>query len=142
MCIDLVKAFEGLKLHAYKCPAGIWTIGYGTTAGVKEGDVIDQKTAEEYLLRDLKKSGEYVIKFVKVNISQSMLDALTSFVYNIGAGNFLGSTLLKQLNKGNPRSAAGEFKRWNKIRTFGGYVVSPGLERRRKAEAELFLNGL
>lgn len=132
---EIVKEFEGLRLEAYKCPADAWTIGYGHTLGVIPGDVITEKEAEILLAEDLEDAESAVNEYVKVKLNQNQFDALVSFVYNLGAGNFKSSTLLRKLNAGDYLGAANEFKRWNKA---GGKVLN-GLVRRRAAECNLFI---
>lgn len=132
--LDLIKSFEGLRLTAYKCPADVWTIGYGTTAGVKPGQTITKERAEELLREDVKRFEEQVLRLVKMPLTQGQFDALTSFVYNLGAGNLSNSTLLRLLNAGDYAGAAAQFERWNKA---GGKVLA-GLARRRAAERALF----
>lgn len=132
--INLVKSFESLRLEAYRCPAGIWTIGYGHTAGVKPGDVIDKQKAEQLLAEDLKQF-EAVINRECPNLNQNQFDALASFTFNLGEGALMKSTLLKCV-KANPMGAniRYEFSRWDKA---GGTQLA-GLVRRRKAEADLY----
>lgn len=132
--IDLIKSFEGLRLSAYKCPADVWTIGYGTTAGVQPGQTITKERAEELLREDVKRFEAQVLRLVKVPLTQGQHDALVSFVYNLGAGNLSNSTLLRLLNAGDYAGAAAQFDRWNKA---GGKVLA-GLVRRRAAERALF----
>lgn len=132
--IDLIKRFEGLRLSAYKCPAGVWTIGYGTTAGVKEGQVITKERADELLRDDVKRFEDQVLRLVKVPLTQGQLDALVSFTYNLGAANLGNSTLLRLLNAGDYKGAAAQFDRWNKA---GGKVLK-GLVTRRAAERAMF----
>lgn len=134
--IDLLKSFEGCRLKAYKCPAGIWTIGYGHTAGVTEGQAITFSQAEELLKQDLKRYETSVNSLVKVALSQGQFDALVSFTYNLGANALKTSTLLKKLNSGDYNGAAEEFERW----VYAGGKKLAGLERRRKAEKTLFLS--
>lgn len=138
--IDLIKSFEGCYLKAYKCPAGVWTIGWGTTEpidGVKphEGMVITQKQADELLIKNLKGYENAVNEYVTYSINQNQFDALVSFAYNCGNGALKTSTLLKKLNAGDVHGAANEFLRWNKA---NGKVLN-GLTRRREAERKLFL---
>lgn len=133
--INLIKEFEGCRLTAYKCPAGLWTIGYGHTAGVKESTTITQEQAEEYLKQDLEKFEKGVDGCVKVGINQNQFNALVSFAYNCGIGALQTSTLLKKLNSGDFNGAANEFLRWNKA---NGQALT-GLTRRRQAEREMFL---
>lgn len=133
--IDLIKAFEGLRLRAYKCSAGVWTIGYGHTGDVEPDDAITREEAEELLGGDLRRF-EYSVQLnVTVPISQNQFDALVSFSYNVGVGAFRKSTLLRKLNDLDVSGAADEFLRWNKA---GGQILS-GLIKRRKAERQLFL---
>lgn len=121
-------------MTAYKCPAGIWTIGYGHTDGVYKGQKISQNTAEEYLKSDLLKYEKGVENAVKVSLNQNQFDALVSFSYNCGIAALKYSTLLKKLNAGDYDVAAKEFSRWNKS---NGRVLL-GLARRRNAEKKLF----
>jgi len=140
--LNLIRHFEGLFLEAYKCPAGVWTIGYGHTGlrhadgTVKPGRRITAPEAGRLLWDDLnRKYAGDVRRMVKVSIAQHEFDALVSFHFNTGA---LGrSTLLKKLNAGDRKGAASEFQRW----TRGGGKVLPGLVRRRKAERHLFETG-
>ena len=133
--IDLVKRFEGFSPVAYLCPAGVWTIGYGHTAGVHEGDSIDGDTAEDFLREDLTSAEGAVEKYVKVPLKQWQFDALVSFTFNLGAGNLYSSTLLKKVNR-NPDdpSIRDEFKKW----VYAGGRVLQGLVDRRKAEADMY----
>jgi lysozyme len=132
--IDMIKGFEGFRSTAYKCLAGVWTIGYGHTKNVKPGQQITEEEAERVLRCDLKKAESAVSEYVKVPLTVSQKDALVSFVYNVGRGNFSKSTLLKKLNECDYTGAAEEFKRWTKA----GGKHSPGLENRRAKEAECF----
>lgn len=132
--IDLIKKFEGLELKAYLCPANVWTIGYGTTSNIKEGDIIDEETAELFLKKDVIRFENNVNTYVKVELSQNEFDALVSFTYNLGGGALKRSTLLKKLNEKNYTGASKEFDKWVKA---GGRVLR-GLVKRRKAERRLF----
>lgn len=133
--INLIKSFEGLRLHAYRCPAGVWTIGYGHTKGVKKGDMITELKAETLLIIDLQ-SFEYTInKLVKVPLTQEQFDSLASFVFNVGSANFQKSTLLRKLNNKDYNGAANEFGKWK----YANKKVLPGLVKRREAEKNLFL---
>ena len=133
-CIELVKQFEGFESEAYLCPANVWTIGYGRTRNVKEGDVITELQAERDLLEELVEFGEQVLRVVDVELTQKEFDALTSWTYNLGVGNLQSSTLLKKLNAGDKNSVPSEMLRWNKA---SGKVLE-GLTRRRQAEADLW----
>ncbi|MGP2504483.1 lysozyme [Pantoea ananatis] len=132
--IDLIKHFEGVKLKAYQCPAGIWTIGYGHTNNVKRGDVITEITADKFLRQDLESSEKCVITLVKVDYTQSQFDAMVSFVFNLGQGAFRTSTLLKKINSKDYAGASMEFIRWVNV----GGVKMAGLILRRRAEKILF----
>lgn len=134
--ITLIKEFETLRLNAYKCPAGVWTIGYGHTKDVKPGDVINETRAEYFLAEDLKEA-EAVVNRECPCVSQNQFDSLVSFTFNCGIGNFQKSTLLKCV-KANPENVniRYEFSRWNKSK---GMILA-GLIRRRKAEADLYFS--
>lgn len=135
--LALIKEFEGLRLEAYVCPAGIWTIGYGHTKDVQPGSEITEAQAEEYLLEDLLDSEEVVNSpFVKVPLDEDQFSALVAFTFNVGSYAFLESTLLKLLNKEDYQGAADQLLRWTK--GDGGEEL-PGLVRRRRAERALFL---
>ena len=130
--IELIKKFEGLRLVAYKCPAGVWTIGYGHTAGVHEGLKITPETAEYYLRCDLAKFVRHVndvdIKN-KYRFTQPQFDALVSFAFNIGNINQLTANGTR-----NKKTIASKMLLYNKA---GGRVIE-GLKKRREAEHELF----
>ena len=133
--LALIRQFEGLRLSAYKCPAGVPTIGYGTTKGVKMGDTITRDEADRLLLEDAQRFADHVKALVKVPLNQNQTDALVSFVYNIGPAAFGKSTMLKLINQGLLEDAANQFVRWNRA----GDQVLAGLTRRRMAERDLFL---
>ena len=130
--VSLIKQFEGCRLIAYKCPAGVWTIGYGHTAGVKEGDTITQETADAYLRNDLEKNEKAVLNYDSIyHFNQNQFDALVSFTYNCGVKN------LKNLTQSGKRTLSQisiKLPLYNKA----GGVVLRGLQRRRAAEKELF----
>ena len=134
--ISLIKEFEGLRLKAYKCPGGVWTIGYGHTAGVKPGIVITKAQAEEYLKADLIAFERY-LNGLGLALNQNQFDALVSFIYNVGTGNFSNSTLLRKV-RANPQenSIMDEFLRW----VYSKGRVLPGLQRRRLAEMKLYFS--
>ena len=132
--IDLIKHFEGCETTAYKCPAGVWTIGYGHIKGVKEGMQITEGQAEEMLVEELVEYEGYINDMVSVSLSQCQFDAMVSWVYNLGGGNLKASTLLKVLNAGDYDGVPAQMMRWNKA---GGKVLE-GLTRRRQAEADMF----
>ena len=132
--IALIKKFEGCELEAYQCSAGVWTIGYGHTKDVEEGDTISKDEAEEMLVEELHEYENYVNEYVNVALSQNQFDALVSWVYNLGPANLKSSTMLKVLNEGKYEDVPYQMKRWNKA---GGKVLD-GLVRRREAEALLY----
>lgn len=133
--IRLLKAFEGLYLRAYQDSVGVWTIGYGTTAGVRSGMVISEAEAEALLRKDLDRFEGVVRSLVTVPLTDDQYSALVVFAYNVGDGALGGSTLRKRLNGGDYGAAADEFLRWDKA---GGRSLL-GLSRRRRAERALFL---
>lgn len=135
-CIDLIKKFEGLKLESYKCPAGLFTIGYGNTqwengSRVLENQVIDIKRAEKLLMFWVNK---YVDR-ITVKCNQNQFDALVSFAYNVGITNFDSSTLKKKViaNPNDP-TIRDEFMKW--VSSRGKQLA--GLVKRREAEANLY----
>ena len=130
--VELIKHFEGCELDAYRCSAGVLTIGYGHTGDVKESDKIDQAMAELMLLRDLKRFEVGVSNYLKAHVTQNQFDALVSLAFNVGLGNFSTSTLLRMINAGSADAAADQFLRWNRA---GGKIL-PGLTRRRVAERQ------
>lgn len=137
--IKLIKEFEGEKLKAYLDPIGLLTVGVGHLVKKGEpyrlGQVISAAESERLLRDDLLEAETAVMKLVKVKLNDNQWGALVSFVFNLGAGNFQKSTLLKKVNARDYAGAAKEFERWNKA---GGKVLA-GLTRRRKAERDLFL---
>ena len=140
--LQLLKDFEGLRLNAYRCSAGVPTIGYGSTyypdnSNVKMGDVLrDKEEAEVLLIHTLVDYDIYVSKYTKsVKLTQYQFDALVCFAFNVGLGNLSKSTLLKKvLANPNDSNIALEFVKWNRA---GGEVVK-GLTKRRQKESELY----
>lgn len=135
-CIDLIKKFEGLRLESYKCPAGLWTLGYGNTQWengirVKENQVIDIQRAEKLLIYWVSKYADRIT----VKCNQNQFDALVSFAYNVGIGNFDSSTLKKKViaNPNDP-TIRDEFMKW--VSSRGKQLA--GLVKRREAEANLY----
>ena len=136
--LALIEQFEGLRLDAYPDPASggdPWTIGYGHTSGVKEGDTCTQEEAVEYLRSDCESSDACIDAHVEPELTQNQRDALISLIHNIGCGNFKNSTLCKLLNAGNMEGAGAQFARWDRA---AGKEMA-GLLKRREAEAELFM---
>lgn len=137
--LDLIKYYEGLRLTSYPDPGtggAPYTVGYGSTGpDVVAGMVIDQFEAEARLRRDLQRFERGVAAAVDVNLSDNQFSALVCLAYNIGLGNLIHSTLLKELNDGDYSEAANQFLVWNRA---NGQVMD-GLSRRRAAERSLFL---
>jgi lysozyme len=140
--ISLIKRFEGFRAKRYLCPAGKPTIGYGHVilpgdpGWLQDADATLTEVQASALLLDDLPEREGVVNFhVIVPLNQNQFDALVDFVYNLGSGAFLWSTLLKRLNEGKYQEAAGQFGKW----VYGGGKVLPGLVDRREAERELFL---
>lgn len=131
---DFVKQFEGRELKAYRCSAGVLTIGYGHTKGVKEGDEISASEAEQLLVEDLTAIANDLSRLVNVPVSEGQYIALLSLAFNIGATALKKSTLLSHLNHKRYDEAAEWFDKW----IFAGGKESEGLKRRRAAERELF----
>ena len=132
--IALIKKFEGCELEAYKCAAGVWTIGYGSTKGVEEGNTITQEDADNLLLEEMHEYEGYINDMVTVDLKQNEFDSLVSWVFNLGPSNLSSSTLLSRLNNKVWDDVPNQIKRWNKA----GGQVKQGLVRRREAEALLF----
>ena len=129
--IEKVKEFEGLRLTSYKDSAGVWTIGYGHTRGVKAGQSITEKQADSLLRGDLLTAENYV-NGLKLNLTQGQFDALVDFCYNLGAGNLAGSTLLAKIRAKAPtEEIQAQFKRW----VYAKGKKLKGLVRRREWEA-------
>jgi lysozyme len=134
--IDLIKQFEGVALTAYKCPAGVWTIAYGHTGDVHPGQTITKEEAEALLRKDLDKFEKGISACLGGAAStDDQFAAMVSLAYNIGLGAFKSSSVLRYHREGNLQKAAQSFLLWNKA---GGKVLA-GLQRRRKAESELYL---
>lgn len=132
---------EGLELVAYRCPAGVWTIGWGETDNVRPGDTCTKEQADQWLLEDLQGRVKDVLKLCTVEPSPNELGALVSLAYNIGVGGLAKSTVLRQHNAGNRQAAARAFSLWNKARdpATGQLRELAGLTSRRAREAALYL---
>lgn len=139
LCIDLVKLFEELTLKAYQDEGGVWTIGYGTTKGVRRGSVCTEVQAEQWLMRDLLEAADCILENTDVALKQCEFDALCSFVYNLGCANFKNSMLRKKLNHRDYTGTAKEFLRWSYIKVNGKPRISNGLLNRRQTEQKMFL---
>lgn len=131
--IAVIKKFEGLRLKAYKCPAGVYTIGYGHTENVFADSEISELMADQILRKDLK-NFEQAINNLDLPLLQCEFDALVSFAFNVGIGNFNKSTLKKLLLQKKFFYAAKEFDKW----VFAGGKKLPGLQARRNKERKIF----
>lgn len=139
--LDLVKIFEGFYAEAYLCPAGVWTIGYGHTRGVRQGMTITEEEAEATLLQDLAEAAEDVERLISVRLTENQFAAIVSFTFNVGAGNLQESTLRRKINTGNYDDVPSELNRWVKATdpVSGKKRTLRGLVRRRAAEGDLWL---
>ena len=137
--ISLIKRHERLRLKAYRCPAGIWTIGFGHTGDdVASDSEIDNEDAERLLDQDIAITYDAIGDLVGVDLNQNEFDALCSLIFNIGRQAFKSSTLLKLLNQDQRYPAAQQFLRW----VHAGREVLPGLVARREEERSLFLEAV
>ncbi|MDP3322629.1 MAG: lysozyme [Hydrogenophaga sp.] len=139
-CINLIKVFEGFSSKPYMCPAGVPTIGYGSTRyadnkPVKLADeLITEPEAVAILYKTLTTYEDAVNRYVSRPINQNQFDALVDFAYNVGAQNLRTSRLLKKLNGGDINGASKEFTKW----VYAGGNILNGLVKRRLAEQALF----
>lgn len=139
--LRIIRSFEGLSLKPYKCPAGIPTIGYGSTYGLDckrlnmSHRSITECEAKVLLAREVGHAEKQVARLVTAPVTLNQFSALVSFVFNVGGGALQASTLRRKFNKGDVAGAADEFPRWK----YAGGRVLAGLLRRRYAEQELFL---
>lgn len=130
--LDLIRRFETCRLKAYLCPSKIWTIGWGHTRDVREGDSCTQEQADAWLSEDVEEAEHAVLQAIEVPVTDNQFAALVSFTYNVGVAAFMRSNLLKKLNRGEDPSE--EFLKW----VYGKGRVLPGLVKRREAERDLF----
>lgn len=143
----ICRRFEGFekklpdgRFTAYLCPAGIWSIGLGSTGpDIKRGLIWTESQCEERFAADLAKFEKGVKELVTVPLNAAELGALTSFAYNVGLGALQGSTLRKKLNAGDREGAADEFLKWDKGTVGGKKVTLAGLTKRRAYERSVFL---
>ena len=134
--IEAIKQFEGFRSQSYRCPAGVLTIGYGHTKGVKLGMRITEREAEVLLREDLKEFERYVENLHVVK-SQGQFDALVDFCFNLGIKALEGSTLLKLIKQhADEVRIRYQFMRW----IYSGKKILPGLVKRREWEADRFFN--
>jgi len=142
--IELVKKWEGFRADAYLCPAGVWTIGYGITAGAgigvspKRGDKVTREEAERHLRLALERFAAQIRPAITAPITENEFGAFLSLAYNIGAGGFRGSSALRHFNAGDKDRAAESIKLWNKATVGGKRVVLQGLVNRCLDEVRLF----
>lgn len=133
--IQLIKDFEGLKLESYKCPAGVWTIGYGHTKGVKPNMVIDQMRADDLLIEDIAPI-ERLLNDLRINFRQEQFDALVLWIFNLGANAFQKSTLYIRIgSNASDEEITDEIVKW----VNANKKPLLGLKKRRIAEANMFL---
>ena len=132
--VTAICNFEGVSLKAYKCPAGVWTIGYGHTKGVYKGQKITQEQAVQYLKQDIAPIENYLNK-VNLCKTQGQFDALIDFIFNLGVTNFKNSTLYKYIVKKYSNDAiCKQFMRW----VYAGGKKLNGLVKRRSWECEMW----
>lgn len=140
--IEIIKRFEGWRPHVYRCPAGVPTIGWGSTwdeAGNRitmDHPPIDDLQGAAFLTRELRHVEGAIAKLIRVSLAPNQLGALASFTFNLGSGRLQSSTLRAKLNRGDVQGAADEFPKWRRA---GGKILY-GLVRRRAAERALFLS--
>ena len=135
LAVGFISSFEGCRLSAYKCSAGVWTIGFGHTKGVKEADVCTEDQAKAWLIDDIKETQTLLAHYVNVPVSEGEFVALVSLAFNVGVGALMKSKLLRKLNAGDREGAAEEFLDFDLA---NGKRIA-GLTRRRKEEHDLFL---
>lgn len=134
MATQAIAGFESFRAHAYQDTGGVWTIGYGHTHDVKEGDVISKEDATRLLHVEVDAFAAGVFRLVKAPLTVRQAAALISFAYNVGLAAFAKSTLLRKVNAGDLEGARAEFGKW--VHDEGKVVA--GLVNRREAEAKLF----
>lgn len=134
----LISAFEGVRLVAYRDVSGTWTIGYGHTADVFEGDTITSDQAMQLLGQDLASFRSVVDGATNGKATDNQFAAMVSLTYNIGQTAFKSSSVLRLHNGGEPAKAAAAFLLWDKAHVDGRLVVINGLLRRREAERDLY----
>ncbi len=138
--LDIIKTFEGFSSVPYKCPAGYWTIGYGSiwdhngNRVTKNHPTISEEEAEELLRREVEHAEKVISLLVSVPLTENQFSSLCSFIYNVGSGNFKASTLRSKLQRMDYVGASNEFPKWRRA---GGKILR-GLVIRREKEKELF----
>lgn len=143
IAIDLIAEFEGFRAHAYLCPAGVWTVGYGTTSingrPVDRTDVLTEPEAMRRLRFDVDQFAKKIGPALKVEPTHTQFAAMLSLAYNIGPVAFRRSSVLRRFNQGDIDGAAEAFLMWNKATVNGRKVVMRGLALRRERERSIFL---
>ena len=134
--LELIKKFEGCETSAYQDSVGVWTIGFGHTKDVEEGQTCSIEDAESMLTDEMDEYEGYINNMVKVDLQQHEFDSLVAWVYNLGPTNLGESTMLKVLNGGQFDRVPNEMNRWTRA---GGEILE-GLVRRRQAESLMFQN--
>jgi len=134
--LELIKKFEGCETSAYQDSVGVWTIGFGHTKDVEEGQTCSIEDAESMLADEMDEYEGYINNMVKVDLQQHEFDSLVAWVYNLGPTNLNESTMLKVLNGGQFDRVPDEMNRWTRA---GGEILE-GLVRRRQAESLMFQN--
>ena len=132
--LELIEKFEGCETSAYQDSVGVWTIGFGHTKGVEEGQTCSIEDAESMLADEMDEYEGYINNMVKVDLQQHEFDSLVAWVYNLGPTNLGESTMLKVLNGGQFDRVPDEMNRWTRA---GGKILE-GLVRRRQAESLMF----
>lgn len=138
IALPLVKKWEGFRKTAYLCPAKVWTIGYGHTHGVSQGDTITKRKAEKLLEKELMRRMEEVLSVLLTTPDPNELAAMVSLQYNIGQHAFAQSSVVRNWNNGNIWMSGESFKLWNKATINGKLTVLPGLVNRRADEVRVF----
>ncbi|AUI88146.1 lysozyme [Vibrio azureus] len=139
-----IANLEGCRTQAYQCSADVWTIGLGHTTGVKQGDVATKEQIARHFVADIQTAEKTVNQYLTADVTQAQFDVLVSFVFNLGAGNFKRSTMLKLFNQNQPLKACREFSRW--VYVNGKNCNDPdsqcsGVVKRRAIEQQACLNG-
>ena len=134
-CLNAIKGFEKLELKAYKCPAGILTIGYGHTQGVKVGQVITEAQADVLLKGDVL-NVENSLNKLNLDLTQGQFDAIVDFCFNLGVWKFLSSTLYRMIAiHASDTNITAQFRRW----VYAGGKVLKGLQKRREWEVQQWI---
>ena len=143
LATPLIQKWESFKAKAYLCPAGVWTVGWGSTGnGIGPGTVWTREQADRRFAADLEAFGRKVDAAVTSPLEPCQKAAIVSLAYNIGIGALKSSSLLRKVNSGDMAGAASEFAKWNKARVNGKLTALKGLTNRRADEAKLFRGGV